>query len=221
MEKAIKDYLEQFKIDNFLSADVIENFQKFHYAEGDRICGYNGKSDYLYFLVEGRAKVSITSINGKSLFLCFFEPLQLFGDLEMFEFDSEAVTAVEALKPSVCLALQQEYVLARLAADPQFLKLICLSLGHKINCLVKDSSSRILNSLGSRVAGYILETAKTNAENQLVFTGNLTRTADLLGTSYRHLLRTLQLFCDLGLLSKSKKTFTIKCRSELEKRAVG
>jgi hypothetical protein len=68
---------------------------------------------------------------------------------------------------------------------------------------------------------YILATATANHEHQLVFSGNLSQIADLLGTSFRHLHRTLQSFCDQGILVKAKTNYTIQQMGELERRAAG
>ncbi|WP_235440355.1 helix-turn-helix domain-containing protein, partial [Bacillus cereus] len=41
------------------------------------------------------------------------------------------------------------------------------------------------------------------------FSGNLTEIAELLGTSYRHLLRTLNLFCDKNIINKNNGCFEV------------
>ncbi len=159
--------------------------------------------------------------NTRQLLLCFYEPLQLFGDLEIFEQEPMSTTTVEALTPCVCLGLKREFVINQMAMDPVFLKHLCLSLGRKLGRAIRNSALNLLHPLENRVASYILATATSNHKHQLVFSGNLTQIADLLGTSFRHLHRTLQSFCDQGILVKVKTNYTIQQIGELERRAAG
>jgi cAMP-binding proteins - catabolite gene activator and regulatory subunit of cAMP-dependent protein kinases len=143
------------------------------------------------------------------------------GDLEIFEQEPMATTTIEALTPCVCLGLKREFVIEQMAMDPVFLKQLCLSLSRKLDRVIRNSALNLLHPLENRVASYILATATSNHEHQLVFSGNLSQIADLLGTSFRHLHRTLQLFCDQGILVKVKTNYRIEQLGELESRAVG
>ncbi len=159
--------------------------------------------------------------NTRQLLLCFYEPLQLFGDLELFEQAPISTTTVEALTPCVCLGLQRAFVIDHMATNPVFLQQLCLSLGRKLGRVIRNSALNLLHPLENRVASYMLATAISNHEHQLVFSGNLTQIADLLGTSFRHLHRTLQSFCDQGILVKARTSYTIQQIGELERRAAG
>ncbi|OYO76234.1 hypothetical protein CG709_15530, partial [Lachnotalea glycerini] len=55
--------------------------------------------------------------------------------------------------------------------------------------------------------------------DNLIFSENLTALSELLGTSYRHLLRTLRNFCDNGYLLKEKGYYKIIAPNQL--RALG
>ena len=71
--------------------------------------------------------------------------------------------------------------------------------------------------LETRLAAFILET-----EQDGVFRYNLTLCADLVETSYRHLLRTLHTFCAMGILKrKEKSSYLIADRSQLEELRMG
>jgi len=208
-------------LDRFVGADQIDQFKIHHFAKGENIGELEQPIDYLHFFVEGRAKVFLPMENTRQLLLCFYEPLQLFGDLEIFEQEPMSTTTVEALTPCVCLGLKREFVINQMAMDPVFLKHLCLSLGRKLGRAIRNSALNLLHPLENRVASYILATATSNHKHQLVFSGNLTQIADLLGTSFRHLHRTLQSFCDQGILVKVKTNYTIQQIGELERRAAG
>jgi CRP/FNR family transcriptional regulator, putaive post-exponential-phase nitrogen-starvation regulator len=221
MDRKVRSYYTQYQLDRFVAADQIDHFKIQHFARGENICELEQPIEYLHFLVEGRAKVFLPMESTRQLLLCFYEPLQLFGDLEMFEQAPISTTTVEALTPCVCLGLSRAFVIDHMAMDPVFLKQLCLSLGRKLGRVIRNSALNLLHPLENRVASYILATATANHQHQLVFSGNLTQIADLLGTSFRHLHRTLQAFCDQGILAKVKTSYTIQQVGELERRAAG
>lgn len=221
MDQRILAYYKQYQLDRFVSVDWIDQFKIRHFEKGESICELERPIDMLYFFVEGRAKVFLPMENARQLLLCFYDPLQLFGDLEIFEPEPLSTTTVEALTSCVCLSLPREFVLNCLATNPVFLKQLSLSLGRKLSRVIRNSALNLLHPLEDRVASYILATATTDQDHQLIFSGNLTQIADLLGTSFRHLHRTLQSFCDEGILVKTKTTYTIRQPDELERRAGG
>jgi hypothetical protein len=64
--------------------------------------------------------------------------------------------------------------------------------------------------LEERLASYVMNISENN-----VFCENLTLLAELLGTSYRHLLRTLKSFCDKGYLKKENGVYKIIAPNQL------
>ena len=221
MEQKLLSYYQQRHLDRFIGPDRLDQFTLRRFEKGEPICELEQPIDNLHFFVEGRVKVFLPMPNARQLLLCFYEPLQLFGDLEIFEPEPVATTTVEALTPCVCLSLQRTFVIDHLAADPIFLKQLYRSLGRKLGRVIRNSALNLLHPLENRVASYILATATLNQDQQWVFSGNLTQIADLLGTSFRHLHRTLQSLCDQGLLVKVKTTYTIQQIDELARRAAG
>jgi CRP-like cAMP-binding protein len=220
MDRTVLAYTRQFQLDEFIGAERLGWLSVHQFARGEKICELEQPIDYLYFFVEGRVKVFLPVENARQLLLCFYEPPQLFGDLELFEPAPLSTTTVEALAPCVCLGLARALVLGQLAGDPQFLRQLCGSLGRKLGRVIRNSALNQLHSLESRLASYILATAAAD-QQQLVFTANLTHVADLLGTSFRHLHRTLQSLCAQGVLVKVKTSYTIQQLDELERRAAG
>jgi len=221
MEQKLLSYYKQHQLDRFIGPDQLGQFTLRHFEKGESICELEQPIDDLHFFVEGRVKVFLPMPNARQLLLCFYEPFQLFGDLEIFEPDPVATTTVEALTPCACLSLKRTFVIDHLATDPIFLKNLYLSLGRKLGRVIRNSALNLLHPLENRVASYILATVTLNHDQQWVFSGNLTQIADLLGTSFRHLHRTLQSLCDQGLLVKEKTTYTIRQIDELERRAAG
>ena len=80
-----------------------------------------------------------------------------------------------------------------------------------IQYLNNNTCINLYESLESRLASFILK-----SENNGIFSYNLTECAELLCTSYRHLLRIINLFCNTNKLSKNGKSYKIIDRGYLE-----
>jgi len=221
MDQRVSAYYARHRLERFVPADQIDQFSLHHFARGQRICDIEQPIDGLYFFVEGRARVLMPMENARQLLLCFYDPLQIFGDLELFERAPVATTTIEALVPCVCLGLQREFVIGHLATDARFLQHLCLSLGRKLSRVIRNSALNLLHPLENRVASYILATATADPDRQLIFAGNLSHIADLLGTSFRHLHRTPQSLCAQGILGKVQQSYVVRRPAELERLAAG
>ena len=103
---------------------------------------------------------------------------------------------VQVMADSYCVGLPLGKVRNQLFHDAKFLRCICGSLAHKLNRLSKIVQLIYCIRLKIDFASYMLAAGEraVQHENRIVFSGNLTETAELLGTSYRHLLRTLNIF---------------------------
>ncbi|GGY23425.1 Crp/Fnr family transcriptional regulator [Paludibacterium paludis] len=218
MNPCIEAYYRHYRLERI---ELIGHFTLRRYEKGQPVCEIGQPIDSLAFLVEGRAKVFMPMRNARQLLLCFYEPLQILGDLELFETRPVTVTGVEALTPCVCLKLSRDTVMTHLADNPVFLRQLCLSLGRKLGRVNRNSALNMLHPVENRLASYILGTANREDGIPAEFTGNLTQIADFLGTSFRHVHRTLQGFCERGFLAKDKTRYAILNEAELRKRAVG
>lgn len=217
----IKGYWDQHDLGRFLDAEQKALLELRFYDPGAALCAIDEPVRDLQFLVDGRAKVYLPAANGKRLLLCFYEPLQLFGDLEIIEDKQDATATVEAVTPCVCLSLRREHVESRLTSDPRFLREVCATLARKLDRLLRNGALNLLHPVESRLASYILATATIDARGRLYFQGNLTHIAEMLGTSFRHLHRTLGSLLDEGVLSKDAGGYVVQRPNELRERAAG
>lgn len=221
MDAQIDAYYRQYRLDRFIPPALIGHFSLQHYQKGQPICEIGQPIESLSFLVAGNAKVFMPMENARQLLLCFYQPLQMLGDLEIFEANPRTVTGVEALTACTCLKLGRQTILATLGDNPVFLRQLCLSLGRKLGRVNRNSALNMLHPVENRLASYIIGTASRVDGRPPEFTGNLTQIADFLGTSFRHVHRTLQGFCAQGLLAKEKTRYTILNQAELQRRASG
>ncbi|HHV12119.1 MAG TPA: cyclic nucleotide-binding domain-containing protein [Clostridiales bacterium] len=222
----MKVYLNQVQLDQYIKsyriADYFSDFDYFYkylklvrFSKNDVVYKDKETLDYIYFFLSGKLKVCNNLSNGKSLLLCFFEGFEILGDLELYQIASPS-NSITVIKESYCVAIpvKDERVKGALLKDVKFLNFLSFSLAKKLVTISEVSSANILCTLQNRLAKYIYylsekNTDKSSAYNR-VFRENLTETAELLGTSYRHLLRILQQYVQEGILEKREDCYVIK-----------
>lgn len=211
-------YINEYRLSEIFSEDMTEHMELMVFEKNEYICKENEKIEYLYFFVKGKAKVYVSLKNGKSLLLCFYYPLMVLGDLELVNFE-EATTNIQVIEDSHCIVLPFSKVREKLLGDAKFLRYACESIADKLRRSSNNNSINLLYPLESRLASYILvteEQVNSSEEKILKFDGNLTEIAELLGTSYRHLLRTLNSLVNKGAIKKVKNYYEIIDESILE-----
>lgn len=204
-------YINEYRLNEIFSEDMTEYMELMVFDKNEYLCKENEKVEYLYFFVKGKAKVYISLKNGKSLLICFYYPLMVLGDLELVNFD-EATTNIQVIEESHCIVLPLNSVRDKLLKDAKFLRYACESIADKLRRSSNNNSINLLYPLENRLASYILVTEEqvNNSEGRaLRFEGNLTEIAELLGTSYRHLLRTLNGLIQKGVIKKVKNYYEI------------
>jgi CRP/FNR family putative post-exponential-phase nitrogen-starvation transcriptional regulator len=207
----IKRYIEKHGISEFFSKDIKPYMELFLFNRGDHICREGETLDYLFFLVEGKAKVYTSLSNGKSLLVCFYNSGKVIGDIEFMKLET-AISNIQAIEESYCITIPVGKIREYLLDDAKFLRFMCESLSQKLNRLSKNSSINLLYPLENRLASYILAMGiwvDHKEGNVLVFNENLTEIARLLGASYRHLLRTVNTLCKKGVIIKKNSSFEV------------
>jgi CRP-like cAMP-binding protein len=209
--KLLDHYVLKYDINNIFSTDMKKYMELILFDKNEHICKTDEKLNCLFFFVEGKAKVYTTLSNGKSLLLCFYRPFKIIGDVEVIELET-ANSNIQAVEPTYCISIAFENLRKVALEDPKFLRFLCSSLGGKLISLSKYSSINLLYPLENRLASYILATTsgvENEACNNIIFDGNLSEVSELLGTSYRHLLRTLNTLCKRGAIKKNEQHYEI------------
>lgn len=204
-------YINKYNLNEIFTEDMTEYMELMVFEKNEYICKENEKIEYLYFFVKGKAKVYVSLKNGKSLLICFYYPLMVLGDLELVNFE-EATTNIQVIEESFCIVLPFNKVREILLEDVKFLRYACESIADKLRRSSNNNSINLLYPLENRLASYILVTEEqdNNSEQKILkFDGNLTEIAELLGTSYRHLLRTLNTLIQKGAIKKVKSYYEI------------
>jgi CRP-like cAMP-binding protein len=220
-QQRLEKLMETYGVVEMFGQDMTPEISLYHFKRNEFICREGEEIEQLYIFLYGKAKVTSNLSSGKSLLLDFYRDTMLLGELEFLK-EKDAASSVQAIEDCYCLGIPMSIAREKLLSDSKFLLYVARSLGQKLERIAKNSSINLLYPLQNRLASYIMATGKridTEAGVKLMFKTNLSQTADLLGTSYRHLLRTMEEFRASGLLVKQGRTYVVGDISALERLA--
>lgn len=205
----MKNELQKYGLSDFEAGDVrVLKFEK-----GQYLCRESFPMEYLLFMVNGKAKAFINVSNGKSLLLAFYAKSGILGDIELMT-DGICTTNVQALTEVTCMGIPMKHCGERLRRNVTFMNFVGTHLARKLDRCARNGAINILLPLETRLCSYVLMTNEDGLFNE-----NLTEVAELLGTSYRHLLRTFDSLRKDGILEKVARGYFIKDGIELQIRA--
>lgn len=213
-------YMNKFDINKVFTKNIDEYMELHYFKKGSHICMKGEKLKYFYFFVKGRAKVYISTPNGKSLLIRFYSPLQVIGDVEI-TCDENADCNIQAIEDCLCIGIPLHVIHQISSYDPKFLNFVCKHLSYKLTSTSASTSLNVLYPLENRLASYLLALYPNylNPEDKVV-TDNFTQLAELLGADYRHLLRVIDKLCAKNIIKKEKRSLIILDRPALNKLAV-
>lgn len=218
----LEHYIKKYNIENYFGIDMKEYMELHTFEKGSHLVKNNESIDYFYFFVEGKVKVYTVLQNGKSLLFRLYKPLNIIGDVEFIDCDI-ANSNIEAINECLCIGISMHNLRKYAINDPTFLKCMCTSLGKKFISSSIASSINILYPLENRLSSYLLAIAPENSQYSKldggIITDKFTEMADLLGTSYRHLIRTINKLCQENIIKKDRNSLIILNLSALEKLA--
>jgi len=219
-EESLKYYIKKYGINNIFQSNTLDYMKLYSFNKNEHICKANEKMNYFYFLVEGKAKVYILLANGKSLLLRFYNPLDIIGDMEFI--DSNIYNCdVQVVRECLCIGISLDDLRKHALNDTVFLKYMCKSLSVKLASSSLSSSINLLYPLENRLASYILAVSPEESEYPLdgIIADNLIEIAEILGTSYRHLIRVINKFYKEKIIKKQNNLLIVLNRDALKRLA--
>ncbi|MBB6479236.1 Crp/Fnr family transcriptional regulator [Spirochaeta isovalerica] len=217
----ISFYLNRYGLNSLLPAEVVEDLKVFRYKAGEHVVRSDEYLEYLYFFVEGKGKVYSLQENGKSLLVRFYTPPDVIGDVELFS-DRRSVCNLQAISEVTCLAIEMKKMQLACRNNPSLLEYFCRSLSGKLQNFNISSAINLTYPLENRLASYLIAISEKGEDETTVdriYTDNLTELADLLGTSYRHLTRTIRDFTERGIIEKKNRRIEIRDYRRLKEMA--
>ncbi len=219
-DKLLKEYIKKYNMNDLFSKDMFSYMTLYLYDKNEYICKEGEELNNIFFIVSGRVKVCKNLANGKSMIACFYDGFKIIGDVEFTKSDI-ANCSVQTITDVYAVAIKLQIVREILCKDPIFLLYICSYLGDKLDVSCNNGSINAVYSLEERLAGYIYAFVYECSEEEIIFEfgASYLEIAELLGTSYRHLHRTLKKFCEDNILEKKNKKYVVKNLKRLKELA--
>ena len=209
--------------DKQLTGNVLENFflnpevpkKICTFQRGEYLFREGYPTDKIYYILQGKVKICINNANGRSLLVCFLHRHSVLGEIEAF-LDNTAFTTVQAVTSLKCICISSKTLYDAALSDTELMLSITKILAYRSQYSIRNASLNILCTAEERVCSYI---AETNIDG--IFSENLSELCDMLGTSYRHLHRTLVRLCEMNILRKIAYGYEIVDSEELERISAG
>ncbi|WP_128893926.1 Crp/Fnr family transcriptional regulator [Longirhabdus pacifica] len=215
----LNGFLDKFQLKTVLNDSILPHLSLCLFEPGEYICSEGDELTYLHVLVQGKVKVHTTSPEGKTLILSFISKLEVFGDVEYIQ-RLKIMNTVESVSPTYMLRVHHKKLQQYTQEDVKFLQFMLDIITKKFHLKSTTMRFNLLYPVEVRLASYLLSI--TYDENDALLhtqlsSSRLTDIANLIGTSYRHVNRVIQKFCEQGLTERSKNKVEIKDVKGLKK----
>jgi len=206
-------YIKAYPVQEYFSLDIERYLELHAFKKGEFICEERKTPDHLFFILEGKVKLSLVHQDGNVTLVQYYEPGDILGELELLGMRQES-QAIQAVGNVTCLALPFDSCKEMMLADPKFLQNLCRLIAGKMQRSVNKLVDTQTYPLENRLAAYFL------AKEDEVGCGEwmhvkLTDLAQYLGTSYRHLSRVIKDFSDAGWIEKERTRMRVLEREGL------
>ncbi|CAI6087428.1 Crp/Fnr family transcriptional regulator [Cohnella sp. JJ-181] len=195
------ELLDRRGLRHVLLPETLGELELRSYGNRERVCEAGEPIGGIGLLARGKLKVYTTRPGGGMLLFRFTRPPSVIGDVEWLH-QYPVRNHVESVGESLVLFIG-DAALKREAEHPAFLRFVVSHLSHKLFTMANASSLNQLVPVRNRLAGYLLSlTPEAGSGAEEYRTSTLTETAELLGTSYRHLNRVIERMVDEGILAR-------------------
>lgn len=197
-------FLQANSIVHLFSFPVEEFIEVHEYERDEWIIREGMRPDYLFYVIEGKAKIYVTHQNGKVSLINFINTDDYIGEMELLN-EVYSTKGIRASTRMICFALPFSQYREKLLEDAKFLRELTKFLSIKATLMGEKYSQSLAYPLENRLADFILQTAYEGVykEKHIIV-------CDYLGVTYRHLLHVLAQFCEKGYLQKEGRYYLIK-----------
>lgn len=206
----LRKYIDQYHLQDFLTGNLMELSQLVSFETGEFIAREGGYNPNVYFLVQGDCICYVYTCTDRVHCEAYLRAPDVLG-IAATIWGDDVFNDVEALSDCICIAIDAVKYHEELMNDVKFLRFA----GHWMARHIRSSITH-RDPLETRIAKFILK-----VEKESLFYFNLSQCADILETSYRHLLRVLKQLCENNILERSEKGYKIVDRTSLEQLSRG
>ncbi|ANS74359.1 Crp/Fnr family transcriptional regulator [Paenibacillus yonginensis] len=210
-------YLKEHGLEPFIPQELLGHLSLYTYERGELICSQGEQSGQMFVLVKGKIKIYTTSAEGKSLILSFKTPLEIIGDIEYIR-GIEIINTVEAVSSVVMIGVQYRWLDKYGRNYAPFLQFMLDIITEKFYRKSHFLSFNMLHPVDVRLASYLLSVSSDefgSFVDSQISTSSLRDAANLIGTSYRHVNRVIQKFCEEGWVERRKGSLLLKNKEGL------
>ena len=181
----------------FLSGVVVKR----RFKKGERIVEQNHKSDALYIILAGRARVLMTDAKGREVILATLEAGDYIGEMSLI--DNEAHSAsVEAEVQTDALELGRADFMRSLSESSSMAFAVMGGLVQRLRRADDKIGSLALMTVYDRVAQVLITAAKASPNNDMVIRDKISRqdVAKMIGASREMVSRVMKDFEEQGFV---------------------
>lgn len=199
-------YLKRFSLEKCFSPKVRSKLYLKNFEKGEIIFSISDSSQYLYFLVEGKIKVSSALYSDKEVVIEYSKPLEILGEIEYIQ-NKEIYINVETITPCTVISISKYDFDTILKGNDELYKFLLKSLSEKLTKGVKKTLKFHQKPLKERILEY-LNSASKNKEIENI---KYIEMAHSLKISDRYLRKILKEMDEEGIIKKiSKKIILLK-----------
>lgn len=202
-EKRLNSYIEQNNLNQLFSVFDKEQLKLYRFEKGEMIYTKGEEICEMYFIVEGKVKLFVTTLDDKRLLLRFKKALVAIGEIEFIHNDS-AYHSVEASTECWAIGLTYKTLRENVYNNTAFLQYLLKEITSKFRAKASTISLNLLYPVEVRFASYLLSmsTDATGEFQEDMRNLSLSEIAEMIGTSYRHLNRVIQKMCNSQVIER-------------------
>ena len=213
--EVLEGYYNDFPLSDYFSFDIHPYTSIVKFDSAESILCEGEHPDFLYYLIDGRAKLFLSQGNGRISLINFLNAPCFIGEMELLG-AQETANGVTAITPCTCYAIHIMKCKDKILNDTKFLRYLCLFLSQKAIGNTYNYSKNQSYPLEVRLANFILLTSCNR-----LYREKHTEVSEFLGVTYRHLLYVLADFVKRGFLKKTEQGYYIQDLNTLRKVAEG
>ncbi len=202
----LKNYIAKHDIESIFDKDLVSHMELHFYEKGEYIFKAESNLEYYYLLVDGKIRVSYPFENGKSMFLKFYKAFNTIGDLELLK-NRSIICDIETTEDTYLIAISSGIIRKSYLDDPKFLRHLVDSLSDKLYATINNSSYNFVYPLINRFSSYLVE--HITDQSNVVLHSSFVEIAQFLGTTYRHLNRTIKELEKKSIIKCEDKTIRV------------
>ena len=209
----LNHYIDRYKLASVFNHEMLRHAFLAFYKKDEFVMEAESELQYYYLMVEGKVKISYPFENGKSMFLKFYQGFNVLGDLEFLK-NIPVLCNVETIRDSCFILIPADILRKESLAHAPFLSHLAESLSDKLYATIVNSSYNYVYPLVNRLSSYLLE--HMNDSSLIILTSSYEEISQFLGTTYRHLNRTIKELEQQAVIRCENKTIHILDKEALE-----